>query len=331
MKQRAVILVLACTAAACSISACSRSTQKPLAENMTIRLAYATNPNAALVHIALEKGYFASEGLTVIPSPHDFGKLALDSVFTGNSDLATVADTPIVFAALEDKPVGIAAVIATSDRTTALVADRSASVEYPKDLAGKSIGVAKGTSSEFFLELLLRARGVDRKHITILDMLPGDLLPAFQDGKIQAAVVWNPYLLQLQESLASRVVTMYGEDFYTEQFYLAGNRDFMTTHPEAMVALMKALIKAENFFIHEPDGARTIIATYSKTVPELFSPTLIRFRVNLDGSSIMILDEETRWAASLNSSKELTIPDYMKVIYAEALSTVAPERVRIIR
>jgi len=328
MRRNAMIIILALI-----ICACSKSPEKTLPGDMTINLAYATIPHAALVQIALEKGYFTSLGLTVNARAYDFGKPALASVFAGDSDLATCADTPIVFAALEGKPVGISAVIATSDRTTALVADRSAGIERPGDLAGKAIGVTKGTSAEFFLELLLVARGVNRDRTRIMDLLPDDMIPALRDGRIQAAAVWSPYVLQLQEALGMQAVTMYGEDFYTEQFYLAGNKEFIRTHPEAMQALMKALMEAETFKTREPAAAEAILSGYTKTdVPKLkIALDLFRFRVYLDGSLLTILEEETRWATSQATGFQSPMPDYMKIVQTEALSYAAPDRVRLIR
>jgi len=328
MKRNVLLMVLVC-----AISACTQRPGEASPEDMTVDLAYATIPHAALVHIALEKGYFAAQGLTVNPRAFDFGKLALASVFSGKSDLATCADTPIVVAALEGKALGIMAVIATSDRTTALVADRSSGIEHPADLTGKTIGVTKGTSAEFFLELLLLARGVDRTGINIVDMMPAELLPALQDGRIQAATAWSPYLLQLQEALAVQAVTMYGEDFYTEQFYIAGGQEFIQTHPKAMEALMKSFIEAENYIIREPEDAYAIISRHMHAGIDLPRSALsqFRFRIYLDGSAITMLEEETRWAESLSSLNQQTMPDYMQLIRTEALSAIAPDRVRIIR
>ena len=38
-----------------------------------ITIAYSTATNAILVYIAFAKGYFAEEGLVVMPQPHPFG------------------------------------------------------------------------------------------------------------------------------------------------------------------------------------------------------------------------------------------------------------------
>jgi ABC-type nitrate/sulfonate/bicarbonate transport system substrate-binding protein len=44
-------------------------------------------PQGGIIQVALEKGFFVTEGLTVEALPFGFGKLALASVIKGESDL----------------------------------------------------------------------------------------------------------------------------------------------------------------------------------------------------------------------------------------------------
>jgi hypothetical protein len=53
-----------------------------------LKLAYMALPQGGIVQIPLEKGFFAMEGLTVKAQPFEFGKLAVNSVIKGESDLA---------------------------------------------------------------------------------------------------------------------------------------------------------------------------------------------------------------------------------------------------
>ena len=75
------------------------SPQKQAGPREKITIAYSTTPDAVLVCIAIAKGYFSEEGLDAIPQAYPFGKIALNAVIEGKADLATVADTPIVFQA----------------------------------------------------------------------------------------------------------------------------------------------------------------------------------------------------------------------------------------
>ncbi|PKL08047.1 MAG: hypothetical protein CVV51_10975 [Spirochaetae bacterium HGW-Spirochaetae-7] len=319
--------------AALLLTACAKGAAKVTPAEMTIRLAYSTNLNPALVHIALEKGYFADEGLAIDARAFLFGKLAMDSMLEGESDLATCAAIPLVLALVDGKDIGIAATIVSTDRTTALVADRAAGVQKPSDLAGKTIGVPFGTAAEYFLQLLLEARGLDRKAVRIVDMKPDDMLPALKAGTVSAVSIWIPYLSSIELALAERSLVMYGNDLFTQHFIIAGNIGFMRARPAAMRALMRSLLKAEAFISDHPDEAVAIIARYTKADEAVVRSAmdLYRFKVSLDEALLLVLEDETRWAMSLPAATARKIPDIRDTIYADALQSVAPDRVRLIR
>ncbi|MHB8835234.1 MAG: ABC transporter substrate-binding protein [Candidatus Methylomirabilia bacterium] len=52
---------------------------------------------AAPLFIAQEKGLFFAEGLDVVLHKYPTGKLALDGLLAGEIDVATVAETPVMF------------------------------------------------------------------------------------------------------------------------------------------------------------------------------------------------------------------------------------------
>ena len=313
--------------------ACSKPPAKNGPAGATIRLAYTTIPQAGIVQIALARGFFKNEGLNVIPQTFAFGKPALESVIDGESDLATVAETPFIYALLGGANLSISAVIETTDKTTALVVNKTAGIEKAEDLAGKTIGVTKGTSGEYFLDVFLIARGLDTDKITIVDMLPENMLAAIKAGNIDAAAVWNPVLLGISEELGADGTVFYGDDVYTEHFCLAGMQDFARENPDAMRSFMKALIRAEVFLRENKEDALKIIAEYSQTdEADLVSIlALLRFRVSLDQTLPLLLEDEIRWAMKGRTDGTRGLRGYTEYIAADALSAVSPERVRLIR
>ena len=94
-----------------------------------ITIAYSTAPNALLMDIALAKDYFREEGLEATPQPHPFGKPALRAVIDGKADIATVGDTPIVFAVMNGRKITTLASIQTSNRDHAIVANRERGID----------------------------------------------------------------------------------------------------------------------------------------------------------------------------------------------------------
>jgi ABC-type nitrate/sulfonate/bicarbonate transport system substrate-binding protein len=88
-----------------SLAACQERSEKMTGPPEKITIACPTTFLSILFDIASEKGFFSVEGLEVTAQPHEFGKVALQSVLEGKADLAIVADTPVMFAVTGGKKI----------------------------------------------------------------------------------------------------------------------------------------------------------------------------------------------------------------------------------
>ncbi len=319
--------------AALLLVSCHRDSDKGGARGQVVNLAYASIPDTSLVLVALDRGFFASEGLVVNAKPFAFGKPALASVIDGSSDLATVAETPIVLAMLAGEKLVIPAVIGTSDRNTAVIASEDQGVVNPSDLAGKAIGVTLGTTSEYLLDIFLIANGIEKRNVRIVDLQPDQLLSALRSGRIAAAATWNPTLERLKDSLADKCRIFDSSDIYTGHYCMVGKQDFVSKHPAVMRAFLRALISAENFMTGNPVQARAIIRKYTDTDEATLVTALacFKFSVGIDKSLLLLLEDEIRWAMRNRATGLRTNPDIFGLVEPEALSSVDPSRVRYIK
>ncbi len=309
-------------------AACRQQTGPP--EKITI--AYAATPSVGLVHIAFANGYFAQEGLDATPQPHVFGKPALQSVIDGRADLATAADTPIMFAVMGGKKITILAVIYASSRNTAIVARQNRGIAGPSDLQGKKIGVTKGTTGDFFVEVFMTVHGIDRKKVSIIDMKPDEMAAALGTGRVDAVATFNPVLGQLQMELGDKGRTFYDETIYSEYFCLASRQEYVREHPEAVRKVLRALVKAETFVRDHPEESRRHIAEFIKVDKTLIDRAWagFNFRVTLDQALLVNLEDQTRWARRNKLTVKTVMPNYLDFIYMDGLLAIKPEAVRII-
>lgn len=298
-----------------------------------IAIAYVTNIGGVLVHIAFAKGYFKEEGLDAVPQPHAFGKLALQAVIDGKADLATVADTPIMFAVMDGRKITTLATTQTANRNEAIVARADRGIAKPSDLKRKTIGVTLGTTSDFFTEVFLITHGIDRKQVNIINLKPDEMAAALSTGKADAVSTWNPVLIQLQKDMGNKALTFYGETLYTEHFCLVAGQDFVREHPETVRKVLRALIRAEAFAKNDPGESRRLVAEFIKadktTLDEIWDA--FAFRVTLDQALIVDLEEQTRWAMKYRLTTHRDMPNYLDFIYVDGLLAVKPDAARIIR
>ena len=90
-----------------------------------IRIGVALQPSSALIIIALENGYLSAEGLEIDVKTYPSGKRALlDGLFTGDVDLVSASDAPIVFNSFARQDFSVIASIFSADNFNRVIARR---------------------------------------------------------------------------------------------------------------------------------------------------------------------------------------------------------------
>lgn len=309
MLRAGLILLICLIAAGCHVSTSGES-RSPV----KVRLAYATQHDCALVHIAVARGFFRDEAVEIEPLLLSFGKQALDTVLQGKADLATVAETPFMLAVLRGEKVSAIATIFTSDRNHAILVRRASGVSKPEELAGKRVGCTLGTTSDVFLSSFLTAHHISPQQVTAVPMRPDEMLDALRDGRVDAVSTWNPPLKQMARELGQDGFLLEDPSIYTEKFLLTGRPAYLDEHKEAVTRVLRALLKAEQFAYSHPEEARAMIAAPLNIAPDLLRELwgAGRFRVTLDHSLLISLEEETRWAIKRRLAGNAQMPNYLE-------------------
>ena len=128
------------------------------------------------------------------------------------------------------------------------------------DLKGKTVGVQDfGASTHVFLSTMAAYVGLnpakDINWVTSPSITPMEL---FANGKIDAFLGFPPEPQILRARKVGRVVVDSSLDRPWSQYYccmLAGNRDFIRKHPVATKRVLRAILKATDFCVNDPEGA----------------------------------------------------------------------------
>lgn len=295
-----------------------------------ITVADAQQPVFSLLYVADRLGYFRDEGLSVQYRKFSVGKDALADVVEGNSDVATVYEIPVVHQILAGNDVRILSGLHTSVRNTGLVGRRDHGVSDAVTLRGKRIAMPFGTNTEFFLDVLLTTELLSRSQVELIDM-PADLaLDALVRGDIDAAVIYNPYLLYAQQQLGENAFVLY-TDAYSESSVIAGTEFVREENRERITRFLRALVRAQEFARENPE---TVIAIADEWLP-LYDGFTIRatndsytLTTHLSHQLITILTREARFyiEAGVFSGP---LPDMRTHIASAFLREVNPEYVTI--
>lgn len=296
-----------------------------------ITLAVAKQPVMALVFIAEEKGYFKEEGLDVAYKNHILGRDALEDVIHGKADLATVYDIPVIRSIYEGEDLGILTTLHSSTHNHAIAAYKNKGITSIKDLKGKKIAAALGTSTDFFLYSALENEGINRDEVTVINTGPENLIPVFEKNSVDAVVVFNPYLYNLQKKVNKKDLTLLYSDAYQDESLLVGNKEYIKQNENKIIKVLKALEKADIYAKNNKNESIGIVDKYLSDYDSKGARAnwdSITLSLGLNNRLITTLERETKFLYNTGIYKNY-MPDIKTNIMPGYLKIVNPELVTI--
>jgi len=304
--------------------------RKP-AETQLIRITYAMPETVAAIpaYVALERGYWAKEGLTVDAQMFSAGRLALDALLAKNAQVMSVSETPLVHAILQGNKIFIVATV-TAHKEAKLIVRTDHGIHAPADLLGKKIATLPGTNSDFFMYRFLEANGISPREVKITNMAPPEMVTALVGGDIDGYFAWEPHIYYARERLPGATAVYPPGNLYSGRHCVAMNQDFVAQHPEVVAKLIRGFIQAERYVAEHPAEARAIVAKRTgmddAALRELWPEYHVA--VQFDREFAEILDTEARWAQGEQGSAA-PIPRMLDFVYTKALREVRPASVSI--
>ncbi|MEU9166268.1 ABC transporter substrate-binding protein [Streptomyces sp. NPDC048420] len=135
------------------------------------------------------------------------GPPLLEAVNAQAVDIGGVGNTPPVFAAGAGSKIAVVAAFHGTSKGDAILVPNDSKLTDPKQLKGKSIAVAQGSSANYQLVASLKAAKLNLSDVKVKYLQPADALAAFTSGKVDAWAVWDPYTSQVLQAKQGRVLT----------------------------------------------------------------------------------------------------------------------------
>jgi NitT/TauT family transport system substrate-binding protein len=284
-------------------------------------------PVSAPVYVAHDKGFFEQEGLQVTLQHYWAGKDALESVMQGKADFCTVAETPIVLAALSQQPLSILATISDSKQYMKIVARKDRGIFRPDDLRTKRIGVSPGTNAEYYLATYLTFNGIRQDEVQVVPVKPEGMAAALADGDIDAAVSWEPHLGKQRKALGPNAVVLENRGLYQLYWNLVSSQEYVKSHRDTIGGLLRALLRAQQYMEEHEGEMMAITAAY---VGEYnFKPSDFHFDLRLGQSLILSLEEQERWAIASGRAGANGMINFLRLVDFEGMEAVAPDSVTL--
>jgi ABC-type nitrate/sulfonate/bicarbonate transport system substrate-binding protein len=328
------ILALFVISAGIFLMSCKPSSDPPKEDLQKLTIA-AINPSFTgyTIYVALDKGYFKAEGLDVVLESYPHGNATLKALMDGKVDLATASETPFMHAVLNGGKICILASMITGEKHLGVVGRRDRGIASAKDLKGKRIGVTRGTNGEYFLDTVLLLNKISRDEIHTVNIKPKRMFEALMNGEVDAIATWNPQNTKAQKALGEGGITFDAQGLYSPSFVMVAQRDYQADHPEIVRRVLKALVNASQFIQQDPGASQAIVAQHLGIKKDLLDElsSTYRFKITLDQPLLSALEAQCQWAIQNGLTQAKEVPNFLEFICTDALESVKPDGVLIIR
>ncbi|MBK8836762.1 MAG: ABC transporter substrate-binding protein [Anaerolineae bacterium] len=248
-------------AATLTLSACVAPGTSTGPTVVRLPMGYIPNAQYAPFYVAVEKGYFAAEGIQ-IDFDYKFETDGVKLVGANALPFAVVSGEQVVLARAQGLPVRY---VAQWYHTfpVAVFSLASSGIRTPADLKGKRIGLAGFFGATYVgWRAFLAANGLSEADVK-QEAIGFTQREAVQQGKVDAAVGYvNNEPLALAESGFPVTVFIVGEKVNLVGNGLMTNEETIRTKPALVRGMSKALLRGVADTIKDPDAALAIATKY---------------------------------------------------------------------
>lgn len=262
-----LIIVVAGAIAILSV-ACRREEPPTQTPKRRVSIGIQVSPAMTLLMVAKDKGHFADEGLDVELKPFTAGKFALQAFLAKSIDFAVAGDVPAALAIMQGHDVRVVAQVV--DHTTNEV--RVVAHRDPAHMDAASYFKAKkrklatsfGGGPEFYTSEFLKRYGIGSTEVDIISQKPEDMPAALASKSVDAVAIFDPFAYIAEQRVGADAVTFTDPGLYSELYVLTATPEQLSRDKETVTAILRALRSAQASIESDPEGAKAIMASYTK-------------------------------------------------------------------
>lgn len=256
----------------------SGAEDRPAAAKEKVTVNIGVQGKTGILPYAREKGFFekafSAAGAEVKWNEFASGPPHFEALASGRIDFGSVGGTPVISGQVGGVDFKAIAVTGDGRKGNMIVTPPNSPIKELKDLKGKKIGVAKGSSAYNFLYMALDKAGLKGEDVKVIQLQPDEARPALESGAIDAWSIWEPYATTAVFQLGAKVLVT-GQDLnINAPGFLIARTKFTKDHPDLTILFLKTYEEARKYYVEHTAEVTDELSKAQKLDPAIINTVL---------------------------------------------------------
>ncbi len=236
------------------------------AEWTLARLSFSSGWDALPALVAIERGFFAQEGLVISGLAVSSAQAVVESLAAGSTDFAAVPQRTLLVMAALKLPVKVISMNGWGTELELVVPKDDVAVKSIADLKGKTIALGVGSEAHPVLVRLLNKAKMRPADLTIISLPAAKLTRAFQDKLAHAVFESRHFTSVLVKKGEGRVVLIHKDIVAVLGLIgaapLVTRKALIEEEPATAQKFVNAWIRALKYIGQDPEDAGRILQIF---------------------------------------------------------------------
>jgi NitT/TauT family transport system substrate-binding protein len=219
-------------------------------------------------YVAQDQGYFKKYGAAVNLVWFANYSDSIAALSTGQLDANSQTWSDTLGPLAKGLPLKVVLVNDNSAGNDAVMV--GAGVKSFADLRGHKVALEQYSISHFVLYTALARNGLTPHDMSVVNLSAGDAAAAFMSGRVDAAVVWNPWISQIEKSGRGKPLFTSKEMPGLIPDLLVAQAQAVQTKRKDLIAMIRAWFDTVAFIQTEPERAVAIMSKVVSLPPEQY-------------------------------------------------------------
>lgn len=299
MKKRILAVTLITAFAFMTLFGCA-SKKKETGQTKVVLNEVAHSIFYAPMYVAIEKGYFAKEGIDLELVCGFGADKVMTAVLSGEADIGFMGSETSIYTYNEGANDYVVNFAQLTQRAGNFLVAREKLEDFSwEDLKGSLVlGGRKGGMPQMVFEYILKQHGIDPKaDLDINQNIDfGSTAAAFSEGQGEFSVEFEPHATSLEKAGKGYVVASLGEDSgYVPYTAFSAKGSYLKNNPETIQKFVNALQKGMDYVqSHTPEEIAKAIATqFEETDIDTITTIVKRYHEQDTWKSDLIFEKES--------------------------------------